>query len=141
MTTASHWISNYQQSPVLFGFLDLSGGLVPVTQQMERLVRPGTNGIGVIYTGKRGEPFQVQTRVDAAHSAAALTILAAYKSVVGTKKDLYYCRTFWGTVLVGNVTLISVEKTATIVGGLNVNSSASGALLTVAWTLETLYAS
>lgn len=141
MTTASHWLSGYQQSPVLFGFLELTGALIPVTQQLERLVRPGTNGIGVVYTGKRGEPFTVQTRVDAAHTAAALTILAAYKSVVGTKKDLYYSRTFWGTVLIGNVSLINVERTATIVGGLNVPSAGSGAILTAAWTLETLYAS
>lgn len=140
MSAATHWISNYQQTQVLFGFLEFNGALVPVHQQMERLVRPGTNGIGVIYTGKRGEPCSIQTKVDAISAQAAMNILSAYKSVIGTKKDLYYCGVFWGTVLVGNVQLLEVRKTATIVGGLNVPTAASGALLTAAWTLETLYA-
>lgn len=141
MSTASHWISNYQGSSVLFGFLELQGQLIPSRQQMERLVRPGTNGIGIIYTGKRGEPFQIQTRVDAVDYAAAENIFTAYNAVVGTKRDLYYCRRKWGTVLIGAVSLIDVQTTGTIVGGVNVISAGSGAILTAGWTLETLHAS
>jgi hypothetical protein len=136
-----HWISQYNQTQVLFGFLDLQGSPIASVQQLERIVRPGTNGIGVIYTGKRGEPFQLQTRVDAASAAAALVIYAAYKSTIGTKKDLYYCRAFWGSVLIGNCQIVNIQKTGRLVGGLNVGSSPAAAMLTVTWTLETLHAS
>ena len=136
-----HWISQYNQTQVLFGFLDLQGQLIASVQQLERIVRPGTNGIGIIYTGKRGEPFQLQTRVDAVNAAAALTIYSAYKATIGTKKDLYYCRAFWGSVLVANAQIVNIQKTGAIVGGLNVGSATSGAMLTVNWVLETLLAS
>lgn len=141
MSTAQHWISNYQGSTVLFGFLELTGTLVPSRQQMERIVRPGTNGIGVIYTGKRGEPFQIQTMVDAVDHVAAENMFKAYNLTVGLKKDLYYANRPWGTVLVGNVVLQNIQRTGPMIGGLNVLSAPSGALLTVSWTLETLYAS
>lgn len=141
MSTAQHWISNYNGSSILFGFLELQGALIPSRQQMERMVRPGTNGIGIIYTGNRGEPFQIQTRVDAVDQVAAENLFKAYNLTVGLKKDLYYARRKWGTVLIGNVVMIDIQQTGTIVGGLNVASSSYGAILTASWTLETLYAS
>jgi glycerate kinase len=55
-----------------------------------------------------------------------------------TKKDLYYCGGFWGTMMIQSVIMQGVTKFATGVGGIQDFSGGSGVLLTVQWQVETL---
>lgn len=139
MSTPNHRLTMEGNGSTLYGFLEMTGQLLPAVPEMDRVIRTGVNGIGIWYTGSRGKPFTVQTMVDAANTSAAGSLMTAYRATVGTKKDLYYCGNFWGTVLVHDVQLGSIRATGRLVGGVNVLSAAAGAVLRVSWMLETLY--
>lgn len=136
--TPLHYMTAEGSSTILFPFLTLNGALVPSRPTFEREIRPGVNGVGLWYTGRRGEPFGISTQLDCASVTAAGQVYAAYHAAIMTKKNLYYCSAFWGTVLIHNVMLTEVRKLTRRVGGIN-GSGSGGAMLYTQWTLETLH--
>ena len=138
MVSPVHWMTAEGSGTVVFPFLSLNGPLMPSQPTFERELRPGVDGIGVWSTGGRGEPFQLVTTLDCVSVAAAGTAFAAYGAALLTKKDLYYCGAFWGTVMIQKVVLGKVQKFTSAVGGIQNFAGGSGALLTVNWTIETL---
>jgi len=136
--TPLHWMTAEGSGTVVFPFLSLQGPLMPTAPSFEREVRPGVNGIGIWDTGSRGQPFNLTTTLDCVSVAAAGTAYAAYLAAVLTKKDLHYCSALWGTVVIQAVTLQSIRKLQSAVGGIQSHTGGSGALLTVNWTIETL---
>ena len=136
--TPLHYMTPENSSTILFPFLNLNGALVPSRRTFEREVRTGVDGIGIWYTGQRGEPFGVSTLLDCASVAAAGQVFAAYHASIMSKKNLYYCGAFWGTVLIHNVMLTEIRKLTRRVGGIN-GSGAGGAMLYAQWTIESLY--
>lgn len=48
-----------------FPFLDLVGGVVLPQESAEVLERPGVDGVGLKFLGRRGRPFTLHSRVDA----------------------------------------------------------------------------
>jgi len=136
--TPIHYMTAEGSPTVVFPFLVLQGSLQPARQTFDREHRAGVNGIGLWLTGTRGEPFQITTIVDCVSIAAAGTAFLAYVAAITSKKDLYYDGALWGTVVVQNVVLQSIEKFAKGVGGIQDFTGGSGAILTANWTLETL---
>lgn len=133
-----HWMTSERSATVLFPFLSLQGSLFPSRPTFERVMRPGVDGIGVWATGGRGEPFQITTTLDCTSVGNAGVAFNAYGEAILTKKDLYYCGVFWGTVMIQNVIMQSVTKFTSAVGGIQGWSGGSGVVLTVNWTIETL---
>jgi hypothetical protein len=136
--TPLHFMTPEGSNTVLFPFLNLNGSLVPTKPTFEREIRTGVNGIGLWATGNRGEPFGISTLLDCPSVAAAGQVYAAYHASIMSKKNLYYCGAFWGTVLIHNVLLTEIRKLTRRVGGIN-GSGSGGAMLYAQWTLETLY--
>jgi hypothetical protein len=136
--TPNHWMTNEGSGTVVFPFLSLQGALLPSRPTAEREMRAGVDGIGLWLTGARGEPFQIQTILDCVSAAAAASAFAAYLAAIHTKKDLYYCSLLWGTIVVHDVVLVSIQKFGAAVGGIQSFTGGSGAILTAAWTIETL---
>jgi len=138
MALPYHWMSDERGSSVLFPFLTMQGTLLPAQPTFDRVIRPGVDGIAVWSMGSRGEPFSITTTLDCVSVAAAGAAFFAYGRAVLTKKDLYYCNGFWGTMMIQSVIMQSVTKFAAGVGGVQGFSGGSGALLTVQWQVETL---
>lgn len=136
--TPLHYMTPEGSAQLLFPFLTLNGALVPSRPTFDREVRTGVNGVGLWYTGRRGEPFSISTQLDCISVAAAGQTYAAYHAAIMTKKNLYYCSALFGTVLIHNVLLTEVRKLTRRVGGIN-GSGAGGAMLYAQWTLETLH--
>lgn len=139
MTLPNHWLALEGDGTVVFPFLSLQGPLALSQPTFEREVRAGVNGIGIWFTGERGEPFNLTTTLDCTSVVNAGVALKSYRNAVLTKKDLYYAGVFWGTVMIQKVMLQSIRKFTAPVGGVQGWSGGSGAMLTVNWTLETLY--
>lgn len=121
-------------------FLTLDG-VPPVRQQEPALVvRPGVDGVSAVYTGKRGRPFALRSRVDCSTKAAALAKRVEYSQLVGAGKQ----KLIWGDhhvetddpdgpqVLVLRVETLACGELLTSSGGLN---PPSGAYLDCAWDL------
>ncbi len=137
--TPLHYMTAEGSGTVVFAFLTLQGSLAPVQQEFEREQRAGVNGIGLWLTGSRGKPFQIQTTLDCVDAATAAGVFANYVGTVGTKKDLYYAGLLFGTIVVQEVTLQSIRKLQSAVGGVQGFSGGSGALLSASWTIEALH--
>lgn len=133
-----HYMTNVGNTSVLLPFLSLTGTLFPVRQTMEREVRAGVSGIGIWFTGNRGEPFDIATTLDCVSKSAADTAFGVYVATVGNTRDLWYGGTKWGTVLVHDVSLTRIDNIAAAVGGIQNFTGGSGALLAVNWKLETV---
>ena len=72
-----------QNSIGTFQVLEIIGVPDTVAHQLEMVMRPGVLGLGFWDTGKRGRPFQVETRVDAADLAQARSFFENYTRLVG----------------------------------------------------------
>lgn len=138
MTPIAYLTAFNTASPVV-SFLTFDGTIRPVQQTFERIVRKGVNGIGIVYTGQRGQPFSVKTAIDFASVGQAQEAFANHRTFTGTRLDLYYRGTKLGTVLVSNVDQDSIDRTGRFINGINVDGAASAALLRETWTLEILY--
>jgi hypothetical protein len=138
MTLPNHWMSGERSGAIAFPFLSIQGALLPARATFERVVRPGVNGIAVWSMGTRGEPFGIMTTLDCISVAAAGAAYNAYVEAILSKKDLYYCGAYWGTVMIQEVALQGVKRFATGVGGVQGWTGGSGVILSVAWQLETL---
>lgn len=124
---------------MLFPFSEFDGTIRPVQKKMDRVVRPGVNGIGIIYLGQRGDPFSIKTACDYATVAAAQSAFSNYRSYTGQQLDLYQRGTRLGSVLVGNVDEDMIERTGVFINGVNVDGVLSAAILRATWTFEMLY--
>jgi hypothetical protein len=136
--TPFHYMTAEASGTVVFPFRSLTGALVPTVPKTEREVRPGVNGIGLWLTGTRGEPFSISTTLDCVDIAAAHTAFAAYKSAIPSKKDLYILSVLWGTVVLMDVKLDTIQRFNSAVGGIQNFAGGSGVDMKVTWTLETL---
>jgi len=65
-----------------FKFLDLVGGIVLPQSMAELLERPGVDGLGLKFTGTRGRPFTLHSRVDAEDLADAHQAGRNYQQLV-----------------------------------------------------------
>lgn len=138
MALPNHWMTAEGSATVVFPFLSLTGPLVPSSPKFEREQRAGVDGIGLWLTGSRGEPFQIVTTLDCANQSGAASAYASYGAAILSKKDLYYCGSLWGTVMIQNVVLQSTRAFRSAVGGVQAFTGGAGVLLTVQWTIETL---
>jgi len=66
-----------------FSFVALSRAFSRPMQQVEREIKPGTDGVSLWRTGKRGEPFELLSFADVADVAAGQALLAAYEDAAG----------------------------------------------------------
>ena len=124
---------------ILFAFSEFEGSIRPVQKKLERVIRRGVNGIGIINTGERGDQFSIKTACDFTNVSAAQSAFSQYRSYTGQQLDLYQRGTRLGSVLVGNVDEDMIEKTGFFIDGINVNSAFSAAILRATWTFEMLY--
>jgi hypothetical protein len=136
--TPFHYMTAEGSGTVVFPFRNLNGTLVPTVPKTEREVRPGVNGIGLWLTGTRGEPFNITTSLDCVDLAAAYTAFTAYKTAILSKKDLYILSVLWGTVVLMDVKLDTIQRFNSAVGGIQNFAGGGGVDLKVTWTLETL---
>ncbi len=121
-----------------FTFVCLKGQPGVVQQEIELITRPGVDGTGLLRTGRRGQPFDLETGVDTQTLEAGRTLFNQYKALSGTDP----VKMVWGainletaeSVLFGvlRVDLISLRPIAASVGGLN---PPSGAWLQCRWNL------
>lgn len=123
---------------ILFPFSEFEGTIRPVQKKLERVVRRGVNGIGIINTGQRGDPFTIKTSCDYSSFSAAQSAFSQYRSYTGSQLDLYQRGTRLGSVLVGNVDEDMIEKTGLFINGINVDGSLA-VILRATWTFEMLY--
>ena len=138
MAVFRSWITTEGSATHVLDFLDLQGMPTPVRQMFDRVMRPGVDGIGIWYTGERGDPFQVQTISDYASEANANSAYATAQAMVGLKRDLYWQDGLWGTVLIHSVSAGPKKLVKSAVGGQAISAGGSGFLLTLNWTMETL---
>ena len=132
------WITLEGNATHVLDFLDIQGIPTPTRETFERVIRPGVDGIGVWYTGERGEPFQITTISDYSSESNANAAFTTARGMVGFKRDLYWQNGLWGTVLVHAVTMQPKKLIRSAVGGQQITTGGSGFLLTLNWTMETL---
>jgi hypothetical protein len=132
------WFTTEGSAVVAHPFIKIEGDLLPASDRPERVIYPGTDGVGYYFNGLRGQPFGIKSICDFATQAAAETEWANYLARVGGKLDLHYLGTLWGTVGILDVTMNSIKRCATTVGGINVASGSTSFLLSASWQIETL---
>ncbi|MBL8815272.1 MAG: hypothetical protein JNL58_04525 [Planctomyces sp.] len=138
MAVFRSWITAEGDLTHVLDFLNIQGIPTPTRQQFDRVSRPGVDGIGLWYTGERGEPFQIITVSDYASEANANSAFTAARAMVGGKRDLYWQNGLWGTVLIHAVSMQPKKYVKSAVGGQAISAGGSGFLLTLNWTMETL---
>ena len=132
------WMTTEGSATHVLDFLNITGSPVPVREMFDRVMRPGIDGIGLWYTGARGEPFQIQTLSDYSSESNANTAYATAQAMVGQKRDLYWQNALWGTVLVHSVVAAPKKLVRVAYGGQQISAGGSGFMLTLNWTLESL---
>ena len=118
---------------VVFPFVSLSGDLVPKRRQLERVMRPGVEGIGLLRHANRGQPFSVSTFVDVLDDAAVTATRQAYLAARGTVLDLYWQGVLFDHVLIHDVRTGPWRVISGSVGGEVQNSTRA---LPAIWQLE-----
>lgn len=74
-----------------FEFINLSQAPIPPKDKIAVHSRAGVEGVELRRTGKRGEPFTVQTVMDAADYSAALALYKEYLTLIdGDPVDLMF---------------------------------------------------
>src|SRR4051812_42124731 len=66
-----------------FSFLEILGFPEREKMQLEPVMRPGIDGVGIWELGTRGTPFPCRTIVDAPDVSTALATFAAYADLIG----------------------------------------------------------
>ena len=133
----SAWFSTPATAPtVLFPFLKAEGDIDGVQMTFDEVIRPGVDGIGVWLTGRRAEPFGMQTVCDFTSKANALSAYGAYAGRTGTTLKLYRWDNLLGTVLVQRVRQISITPARCAINGVNISNGSNGYLLTAFWQLR-----
>lgn len=137
MAGPSSWLADpLDPGTVLFGFLRVTGALTKSAQTFEEVIRPGVDGVGVWYTGSRGQPFALQTVSDFASDAAAKTVFDVYLSWKGQVLKLTHHEVFFSDVLVRDVTLREVRRISAAVNGIQLAAGTSGVAMVADWDLR-----
>ena len=108
-----------------YAFITLRGQPDALKQRLEIVMRRGVNGVGLFRTGIRGEPFSLESAVDAASKAAARTYFRNYKQLIGADPvDLIWSDLELETgggfqVAVLDVVPLDIRTLASSSGGLN----------------------
>lgn len=118
---------------VVFPFLSFRGDPVPKRQHLERVMRAGVDGIGLLRHANRGQPFAVSTFVDVLDSAAVTTTREAYLAARGTVLDLYWQGVLFDHVLIHDVRTGPWRVISGSVGGEVTNSTR---VVPAVWQLE-----
>jgi hypothetical protein len=84
-----------------FQMLFIKGEVVLPQQRSELIERPGVAGVGLMRTGRRGEPFALRSKVDAPSLWDGQELLRQYELIVGgdpvylVKDDIPYSDLFF----------------------------------------------
>lgn len=115
-----------------YRFINLSGNPEGAKEATQLQTRPGVDDVAVWLTGRRGEPFTMQSVVDTDTFAQTTTLMQAYRDLVGTAQRMLYASQDMGIVMVLDVKRVEAIRMASKSGGL---SALGGGLLTAEWTL------
>lgn len=139
MTAVSSWLSAIGDTNPITGltFLTATGSIIPPQEQIDRVVYPAVEGAGFYFKGKRGEPFDIVTEVDATSFENARAGIGVYADITGQQLDFFYLGYLLGTVLIHKVIELETKATGQIVGGTNGNR-VTGGYLKAQWTFELL---
>jgi len=131
------WFSTVADAPVvLFPFIHMEGEIDGVQMEFETAERPGVDGFGVYLTGRRGQPFTLQTRCDFASKAAAVAAYGTYLGRVGGLLRLYRYGVDQGSLHVQRCRQLRIVPAIGAVGGVNLAAGASGVILECSWSLR-----
>jgi hypothetical protein len=129
MPTAEHSINGLQ-------FLCLKGEVFLRQEELETFNRGGVDGTAFRKLGKRGQPFELISIVDAPSLEDAKAGFEAYRDIVATNPvTVIKDGINWGNYVVLRVSLApkGIKAVANFAGGLNAPSLA---LLTCRWELH-----
>lgn len=125
-----------------FEFINLSRAISRPAEGVSLEVKPGVDGTTVWQNGRRGEPFQLVSSVNAADIASADDLLVAYQALKGQNPVLvkWANRVLACKVMVLDVQPIDGEMFATLtsVGGIFAAGTSTAAFLRAVWTLLSL---
>lgn len=122
-----------------YSFVAMSGRLDVPTEQIDKIKRPGVDGIGLWKTGRRAEQSQVRTVIDATTLSEARSKLIDYRSLIGAdpvpviQDDWFFDAANGCRFAVLAVRETQIQEVATICGGLNVPTGDNGAKLVCEW--------
>ena len=117
-----------------FNFIKLSGNPEAIKMTIEVVERKGIDGFEAWNTGFRGREFVLESFVDQATQTKAQELMSTYTRAVGTTQRLTWEGSFFGNVLVLNVSQLAAQRLASSTGGI----AGGGALLRASWTLRTV---
>lgn len=122
-----------------FEFVSLSRALSRQKQQLERELRPGTDGVSLWRTGRRGEPFELVSFADVESVSAAQALLARYEDAVGGEpvEAVWADDEFEGLLVIHNVLPVPGGCRQTLIGVGGLLGSSHGYLRAV-WLVETV---
>lgn len=122
-----------------FKMITLHGHPPRVQQELEVVVRPGVNGVGLWKTGVRGRPFSIVSIVDVVNLQVGREFYNAYLATIALPNPI---KITWGGLDLSaahktefhtlGVEILELRVCRTAAGGV---SSSSGALLTCRWEM------
>lgn len=119
-----------------------AGGAPQLMQtNVEPVQRAGVSDTAFVDLGTKGDVLVMRSVVDVADEAAAHTLIAAYRAVVGTQKlamvwrDTDYETTHDTKFVCLRITDDQLQVGVTVVGGLNVTNGGTGVLVRALWHL------
>ena len=120
-----------------------SGGPLIIREQCQPISRMGVDGVAVLRTGRRSDPFQMRSGVDVINLASVSRAYALYADLIG--RDAYtivwqgidYATAYQSKYVVLDVTVLRSRYMPVQSGGL---SSSSTAWLECLWTLQPVLA-
>jgi hypothetical protein len=120
-------------------FISLSRAFSRPQEQTERELRPGANGVSFWGTGKRGEPFVLESCVDVADQDAAQGKLAEYEDLAGGEPvtAVWADREFPGLLFIHKV-LPAERGVREMLLGVGGTLGTSHGLLKAIWLVEPL---
>ena len=119
---------------VLYTFLETEGDPLPAIRERRPVIRPGVDNRGHFLGGERGEPFELITKYDEVSVASGKALQALYRTLEGTRVDLFYQSSLWATVYVYEAKPLKIIGLAGGVGGFNNGS----AIVPTKWKLRAI---
>jgi hypothetical protein len=121
-----------------FQFFSLSRPPSLPKQRTEREVRPGTDGVSLWRTGRRGEPFTVNSSRDVSSIEAAVLFLTSYQAFQGGDPvEIVWADHEYQSLLVYVHDVEPIEdRTHAVLLGIGGVNGTSGAILRCTWVLE-----
>jgi len=117
-----------------FSFIKLAGNPEAIKMAIEVVERKGIDGFEAWNTGFRGREFVLESVVDQATQTKAQELMSLYTRSVGSTQRLNWEGSFFGNVLILNVSQLQAQALASSTGGI----AGGGAILRASWTLRTV---